>query len=272
MVSWTRPIAAWMSVIRSLKPTTSFSYWTLHALVAVEPHQSLDLGVGDRDHAALAGGHVLGGVEREHREGAERADGRAVQRGAVGLRRVLEDLEPVLPGDRSDAVHVGRMPVEVHGHDGRRCGRDACRDVVGSRQKVSGLDVGEDGRSARQCHRVGGRGEGERRDDDLVAWPDPGASRPRWSPDVPELTATQARPRSKCSANSCSNAATSGPWASMPPTQHPVDGRALLVADQGAGRGDEVLHGASSRRSRPGLLDVALTWSRCTPIARRRPG
>src|SRR5450756_37640 len=41
-------------------------------------------------------------------------------------------------------------------------------------------------------------------------------SRPRCRPEVPELTATQALPRPKCSANSASNALTSGPCASIP--------------------------------------------------------
>ncbi len=45
--------------------------------------------------------------------------------------------------------------------------------------------------------------------------PTPRASRPRCWPDVPELTATQVRPSTKA-ANSCSKAATSGPWATMP--------------------------------------------------------
>ena len=44
----------------------------------------------------------------------------------------------------------------------------------------------------------------------------PADSRPRCRPDVPELTATQARPRPKCAENSSSKALTSGPWASMP--------------------------------------------------------
>ena len=46
--------------------------------------------------------------------------------------------------------------------------------------------------------------------------PTPAASRPRCRPDVPELTATQVRPSTSASANSCSKAATSGPWATMP--------------------------------------------------------
>ena len=41
-------------------------------------------------------------------------------------------------------------------------------------------------------------------------------SRPKCRPDVPEFTATHARPRPKWAENSSSKAFTSGPWASMP--------------------------------------------------------
>src|SRR5665648_370394 len=60
-------------------------------------------------------------------------------------------------------------------------------------------------------------------------------SRPRCRPEVPELTATQARPRPKCSANSCSKALTSGPCANIPErrtrstaarSSSPISGRA----------------------------------------------
>ena len=46
--------------------------------------------------------------------------------------------------------------------------------------------------------------------------PIPAASRPRCSPEVPELTATQRRPPVTRSANSSSKVATSGPWAIIP--------------------------------------------------------
>src|SRR5450756_1034352 len=60
-------------------------------------------------------------------------------------------------------------------------------------------------------------------------------SRPRCRPEVPELTATQARPRPKCAENSSSNAFTSGPCASIPErrtrstaarSSSPISGRA----------------------------------------------
>ena len=71
LVSCTRPIAAWMSVIRLLKPMTSFSYWRSMPWLRSSRTRRASLVVGARDHAALAGGHVLGRVEREHRERAE---------------------------------------------------------------------------------------------------------------------------------------------------------------------------------------------------------
>ena len=50
----------------------------------------------------------------------------------------------------------------------------AAADAVGVEAEVVGLDVGEDRRRAGECHRVGGRGEGEGRHDDLVARTDAG--------------------------------------------------------------------------------------------------
>ena len=46
--------------------------------------------------------------------------------------------------------------------------------------------------------------------------PIPAASSPRCRPEVPELTATHERPSTSWSPNSCSKAATCGPWATIP--------------------------------------------------------
>ena len=124
LVSCTRPMAAWMSVIRLLKPDDLVVVLPLHALVAVQPHQALDLGVGDRDHAALARGHVLGRVEREHRERRRRPPPgcRAGRRRAPGPR-------PRRPGGRARSASAmsrsifGRVAVEVHRHDADRARR-----------------------------------------------------------------------------------------------------------------------------------------------------
>ena len=48
--------------------------------------------------------------------------GSAVERRAVRLGRVLEDLEAVLVGDLPKSRHVGGMAVEVDRHDRRPCG------------------------------------------------------------------------------------------------------------------------------------------------------
>ena len=62
----------------------------LHALVAQQPELVLDAGVRRRDHAALAGGHVLRRVQAEHGEGAEAADLFAVEACSVRLGCVLD--------------------------------------------------------------------------------------------------------------------------------------------------------------------------------------
>ena len=118
---------------------------------------------------------------------------------------------------------------------------DGGLDAAGSQAEVVGLDVGEDRRRTGQRHRVGGRREGERRHDDLVARADAGgeqaevqAGRAGVDGDAGAAADRSAR------ANSVSKAATSGPWASHAAAQHAVDGRALVVADDRLGGGDEV--------------------------------
>jgi hypothetical protein len=99
-------------------------------------------------------------------------------------------------------------------------------------------------------------------------------SRPRCRPEVPELTATHARPRPKCALNSSSKALTSGPCASMPEriTRSPPRSPRRR---QSAWRGDEVVHGqppSGSRRS----LDVCrlsgLGAHPLSPVRVRPPG
>src|SRR5690606_14789617 len=82
--------------------------------VGAQPPQALgQLRVVRRQHAALAGGHVLGRVKGEA-AGAEAAGSPAVHGGAVGLGCVLDDGEAVPAGDVGDSSHVAKAPVEVH--------------------------------------------------------------------------------------------------------------------------------------------------------------
>ena len=69
--------------------------------------------------------------------------------------------------------------------------------------------------------------------------PMPAASSPRCSPDVPEFTATQARPRPKCSANSCLERGDLGSLGEHAAAHDAVDGGPLLVADERLGGRDE---------------------------------
>ena len=131
----------------------------------------------------------------------------------------------------------------------------AASTAAGSRQNVAAIDVGEDRRRAGQGDRVGGRGEGERRHDHLVARPSrPAASSPRCRPDVPGvdrdarpaelevLARTPSRtPPPRDPGPACRCACTRSTAAT------------LLVADERLGRGDERVHAAVS----------LLTWWFC---------
>ena len=72
--------------------------------------------------------------------------------------------------------------------------------------------------------------------------PTPHESRPRCWPEVPELTATQARPRPKCSRELLLERLDLGALREHAAAQDAVDGRPLVVSDDRLGRGDEVGH------------------------------
>ena len=94
---------------------------------AVQPEraQPLDDGrVVGREHPALAGGEVLGGVEAEGREAADRADLAAAVPGLRRVRGVLDHREPVARGERADRVHLAGPARHVHRHQGPGAGRD----------------------------------------------------------------------------------------------------------------------------------------------------
>ncbi|CAB4851263.1 unannotated protein [freshwater metagenome] len=132
-----------------------------HALVAQQPDSTSKRLVDTRHHSTLTGGHVLRRVEREHRELAERPDGLPLPGRRVRLRGILVDREPMLVGDRAQGRHIGRVAVEMHGHDALGSRRDCGLDGRGVEAEVVRLDVGEHGRRAGECHRVGRGREGE---------------------------------------------------------------------------------------------------------------
>ena len=127
-------------------------------------------GVGRQDGTAVAErAEVLGRVERERPDGAERARRAPAPRRPDGLRGVLDDGEVVGVADRAERRHVGALAEEVDRNNGLRAlrdgGVDACRVQV---ERVR-VDVGEDGRRAEQRGGLGRGDERERRADHLVA-------------------------------------------------------------------------------------------------------
>jgi len=128
--------------------------------------------VGD-DHASVADrAEVLRREEREASAGAHGAGLASVVGGADGLGGVLDDGDVPIARRRQDRVHVGTLAEQVHRHDGLRPVGHGGRETRGVQVVRLRVDVHEDGPGAEAGHASGRREEGERRGDDLVAWPD----------------------------------------------------------------------------------------------------
>jgi hypothetical protein len=141
----------------------------LQAVEAQGPQLAGEAGVRERQHAALAGGHVLDRMEGEHAQAVEEADVPAFVERANAVGRVLEDPQRVPPGEVEQRIHVGRGAAEVHGEDAHR----AIGDGGGGRHGIDlqrlGIDVHEDRRAAQDLDHVGGGGPGHGGGDHLVA-------------------------------------------------------------------------------------------------------
>ena len=90
---------------------------------------------------------------------------------AEGVRGVVDHFEPVLVRDLLDALHVARLAVAVHRHDGRGLRGDGGLYLVGVHAAVRRIDVHEHGLYAVPPDRVGRCHEAERRGDDLAGYP-----------------------------------------------------------------------------------------------------
>ncbi len=140
------------------------------AIVAHHPHLLGQLPVIRRERAGVAvSSQVLARIEAE---GAKRPDGPGAAPlvpGAVGLAGVLDHRQAVPGGDLEDRVHVGRLAVQVDGHDRPGAWRDGRFDQSRIDVVRARVDVDPDGRRAgeRNCARAGD--ERSRRRDHLVA-------------------------------------------------------------------------------------------------------
>jgi len=143
----------------------------LHAVLAQQVNPFGERGVGGGDHAALTGGHVLGRIEAE-RAGTPRSAEAAVDRGAVRLRRVLDDLQAMAFGDLDDGRQIRGVAVQADRHDCPGARRDGGLDQRGIHVEAGLVDIDEDGARAGVQDRVGAGDEGERHGDDLIAGAD----------------------------------------------------------------------------------------------------
>ena len=102
------------------------------AVEAQETEALREVGVVGGDHAALAGGDGLDGMEAEDRRGAAAADRPPTIRRAERVRRVLDQCDAVPRGEGTERIQVDRLPREVDRHD-RAC---AIRDGTFDRGRI----------------------------------------------------------------------------------------------------------------------------------------
>jgi hypothetical protein len=128
--------------------------------------------IGDQ-HAALAGGEMLVGVEAEDADVAETAAGKAFIGLTVHLGRVLDDFEPMPFGQFKDGFHVDWQPVNMHHHYRPCSGRYRSPDSLGRHVPGARIAIDHNGGGAGTDDGRGARDDRESRQDDLVARGEP---------------------------------------------------------------------------------------------------
>ena len=139
------------------------------AVQAQQPQPARELGVGRCHHPALAGGDGLGGVEAE--DGGVRgavADHPAAKGRGQGMGCVLDHLQPMVAGQRSDRLHVAGEARDMHRHDGAGARRDRGRHPCRVDGHGRGVDIDQHGRRAHLDDGERRGDEGVGRGDDLV--------------------------------------------------------------------------------------------------------
>ncbi len=133
-------------------------------------------GVVGGDHAALAGGDVLGGVEAEGRRGAGRA-GSSRREAAIlsvgGVSGVFNDVQTMALRNLPDFVHAAGQPAQMDGDDGSRAGGHPRGDTGGIEIAVR-ADIGQHRRRAHLQDDIDGGAERERSSNDFITLADTG--------------------------------------------------------------------------------------------------
>ena len=123
-------------------------------------HPGGQVGVGGDDHAALTGGHGLGGVEAvDRRFVAVGADQFSLVQGRERVGGVLDDLQAVAFGEPREGPVGYCEPGEVHRGDGDGAVGDLAFRILQVDAQGSGIDVDQDRVAAEVAHRLGGGGE-----------------------------------------------------------------------------------------------------------------
>ncbi len=141
-------------------------------LIAVRAAEVGDAVVVGDDHAALAGGDLLVGVEAEDSGVAEGADGFAAVLASQPLARIFNHSNLVPAGDRAVLGHEDRVAEGLDREDGFGLGRDRVLDALRVHVQGLGADVHEDRLRADIQNAVRRRDEGKGRGDDLIAGAD----------------------------------------------------------------------------------------------------
>ena len=126
-------------------------------------------GALHQDRAALPGGDLVGGIEGERREVAERPDRAPVVGPAEGVAAVLDQHQLVAAAERLDGLEIERVAQRVGDHDRARARREGVLQLVDVDVVARQLDVDEHGHEAVLHDRIDRRGKAGRDRDHLVA-------------------------------------------------------------------------------------------------------
>jgi len=115
------------------------------ALITIDAGLSGQVGRRGEDHAALGSGDDLGRVKRKRSSRAERAGMPALERRAVGMRRVLDQRHAPVKAQQSQLIGIRRdQSGDVHEDDRGRVGNKCPLKGFGAQRERRGVHVGED--------------------------------------------------------------------------------------------------------------------------------
>lgn len=138
-----------------------------------EAAESFGMGEGmGQNGAAFTGGDLLVGIEAEDGEIAKSADASLMKFGTDRFAGVFNDYEVVPGGEVAKAMHVRGNAEGVDYEDGAGSRGQRAFNCGGCEVESDRVDVGEDGCGANVKDGVGYGDEGERGDDDFIAFSD----------------------------------------------------------------------------------------------------